>query len=65
MVTRIVILVVAVLLAGCTTTRGGQYCQVAREIRPAAADAVAISDTLVEQIIAHNETGAALCGWTP
>jgi len=32
-------------------------------IRPTAADVEAISDELVRQLVVHNETGAALCGW--
>ncbi len=40
-----------------------EFCLIASPIRPGAADAAAISDDLVRQILAHDETGARLCGW--
>jgi hypothetical protein len=38
-------------------------CDVFVPIRPGAADVGAISDELVRQLLVHNETGEALCGW--
>lgn len=54
-------LILAVLLAGCTTTPKGSFCQIASPIRPANVDV--LSDAEVAAILQHNEKGAALCGW--
>ena len=48
---------------GVETRTGG--CDVFGPIHPAAGDIDVISDDLVEQLLVHNETGAALCGWEP
>lgn len=60
------VILLALLVAGCSSTTGGQFCQVAKEpMRPTPADVEVISDRLVGQILTYNETGAALCGWAP
>jgi hypothetical protein len=51
-------------LAACTTN-AGEPCAGFRPIRPAIADMSAMSAGLARQIVAHNETGASLCRWTP
>jgi hypothetical protein len=43
-------------------TRTGS-CDLFAPIRPTADDVAAISDSLVTQLVTHNETGARLCGW--
>jgi len=40
-------------------------CGIFKPIRPAAADLDVISDRLVEQLLEHNEAGAAACDWMP
>lgn len=49
--------VVIVSLGGCAIND----CDWAQPIRPNAADI--LSDDTVSQILTHNETGAAICGW--
>jgi hypothetical protein len=56
------LILVALLLAACTTTRGS-FCQIAKPIRPENVDA--LTDAEVTQILGHNEKGRALCGWKP
>lgn len=62
---RTILLVAAVgLAAGCQGTPAAtDGCGWTKPIRPSAEDVAVISDALVEQILVHNETGAALCGW--
>ena len=56
--------VIAVLIAGCATDPGViSGCDWAEPIRPSRADQ--LSEGTVQQILIHNETGAALCGWPP
>ena len=58
--------VIVALLAGCATDdlRPGQMvCDWAAPIRPSRADQ--LTDGTARQILAHNETGAKLCGWRP
>lgn len=46
------------LAGGCVTA---DPCSWARPIRPSVADV--LTDGTVRQILAHNETGAKVCGW--
>ena len=58
--------VIAALLAGCATEHQGprlMVCDWAAPIRPTRADQM--TDATARQILAHNETGAQLCGWQP
>ncbi|TGV15842.1 hypothetical protein EN816_00905 [Mesorhizobium sp. M8A.F.Ca.ET.173.01.1.1] len=58
------VLILALLLAGCTTT-GGSFCAVEHPIRPTKAEVAALSDASVAAILAHNRKGQKLCGWKP
>jgi uncharacterized lipoprotein YajG len=49
------------LLAGCATD--GQFCQAASPIRPSTNDR--LTNGTIDQLLAHNLTGAELCGWSP
>lgn len=61
----ILALVILATLVGCNTT-GGNFCDVARPVRPESVASIAtMTDAEVEAIIAHNEKGAKLCGWRP
>lgn len=40
-------------------------CDVFGPIYLDSADVDLVSDGLVDQVLTHNETGAALCGWRP
>ena len=50
-----------VCLGGCATAGSGDFCAVASPIRPIVKDV--LTDGTVRQILAHDETGAKLCGW--
>lgn len=58
------VLILAVLLAGCTTTKGS-FCQISSPIRLSGETVDHLSDAEVAAILAHNEKGAALCRWKP
>ena len=48
-------------LAGCATD--AQFCQAASPILPSINDR--LTDGTIDQLLAHNLTGAKLCGWSP
>lgn len=50
------------LAAGCAEVMG-PACDGWKPIRPIEADLATMSDPLVEQVLAHNEHGAKVCGW--
>jgi hypothetical protein len=58
-------LALAALLAlmACTTAKGS-YCEIARPMRPSAEEIAAMTDARVAEVLAHNEKGRKLCGWT-
>lgn len=58
------LIVVAFGLAGCQSIGGG-FCAAAKKITPEQSDVSGVSDSLAAQIVAHNETGAALGCWKP
>jgi hypothetical protein len=60
-VRTVAVLAALVMLAACTTTPRGSFCEIAEPIRPANVDV--LTDAEVRDILAHNEKGAALCGW--
>lgn len=51
---------ISVLSAGCVTSKGSQYCDIARVIRPSVLDNV--TEETKRQIIANNEKIAKICG---
>jgi hypothetical protein len=53
-------ILIAACVAGCAHPSD---CDWASPIRPAPEDD--LTRGTVEQIVAHNETGQQLCGWTP
>lgn len=60
------VLTLAALLAlvACTTP-SGSFCEIARPMRPSAAEIAAMSDARVAEVLAHNAKGERLCGWRP
>lgn len=58
------ILAALLALAACQTP-GGSFCDVAKPMRPTAAEIDGMSDDSVAAVLAHNEKGARLCGWRP
>ena len=57
------LLVGLMLLSACAggSARGLDVCGPWEPVRPSAADV--LTDGTARQILAHNEVGAALCGW--
>jgi hypothetical protein len=58
----LIILLLAGLLAGCSTT-AGDFCIVSHPIRPSSSDS--LTEGTARQVLAHNEYGARVCGWRP
>lgn len=52
------------LLAGCVPG-GGDFCDIARPLRPTHETLAAMTDAEVAAALAHNRKGEALCGWRP
>lgn len=52
-------------VSGCASTAATSGCEWVRPIRPTAEDVSAMSDNLVNQLLAHNLAGAEICGWEP
>ena len=52
-----------ILLPSCSGGGGGSFCLTARPIYVSGADRISIETARL--ILAHNETGARLCGWEP
>ena len=57
------LIALATLLASCSGGGGGSFCLTARPIYVAVQDRMA--PETARAILAHNETGARLCGWEP
>jgi hypothetical protein len=55
------IVLVGLMLAGCSTTRPGDFCVVSEPIRPSATDT--LTTGTARQVLAHNEYGQKVCGW--
>lgn len=53
-----------IFLVSCTTT-AGSFCQIARPLRPSAAEIAVMSDVQVREVLALNRKGQELCGWKP
>ena len=60
--TAVILLLIAVSAAGCATDpRLKGDCDWVQPIRPSKADV--LTRQTKEQILAHNEAGAQICGW--
>jgi starvation-inducible outer membrane lipoprotein len=64
MVTRL-ILVAALLMAGCQTAPKGTFCALAEAQRPSQEAIDKLSDEQVAALLRHNRLGGKLCGWRP
>ena len=63
-----VIIGLSLSLVGCTEKiyiTQDLGCSYFRPIRPTAADVEVISQSLADQVLAHNEVGQSRCGWVP
>jgi hypothetical protein len=56
------IIILSLLLAGCSAT-AGNFCHVSAPIRPSASDI--LTDGTARQVLTHNRYGAEVCGWRP
>lgn len=63
MVAKALAALTLLILAGCMTTKGGSFCDIAHPIRLSAATIDAMTDDEVKQALALNRKGARLCGW--
>ena len=60
--TAVILLSIAVSTVGCATdARLGSDCDWAQPIKPSRQDV--LTRQTREQILAHNESGAKICGW--
>lgn len=61
------ILAAVLLLSACgeRVVYVSDGCLWAEPIRPTKAEVAALTAETVRQILAHNEKGAAVCGWKP
>lgn len=55
---------ISACLGGCAKM-AGDFCDVARPIKPTADAVAAMSDREKADIIKHNEYGEVTCGWRP
>lgn len=60
---RAAALLAALALTGCTD--GGAFCDLARPVRLSAETIGTLSEIQAREILTHNRTGAADCGWKP
>ncbi|MBN9249815.1 MAG: hypothetical protein J0I86_04420 [Mesorhizobium sp.] len=60
---KALILASLLVMAGCQSTPGS-FCAVASPIRLSLPAIAAMSDSDVRAVLAHNEKGRRLCGWT-
>jgi hypothetical protein len=61
---KALMLLVLLMLAGCTTT-GGTFCDVAKPMRPSQAALDAMDGQEVADMLRHNLAGQRMCGWRP
>lgn len=61
---RISMLSALLFVAGCPATTGS-FCAISKPIRLSEQTVATMSDAEVSDTLAHNEKGAALCGWKP
>lgn len=59
-----VMLLVALVAAGCTTAKGG-FCAVATPLRLSGKTVDALSDEEARALLSHNRRGERRCGWRP
>lgn len=62
---RPLVLCALLVLAACQTAPRGDFCTLEHPERPSAAEIAAMSDARVKEVLAHNQLGVRLCGWTP
>ena len=60
---KALIAIVLLALAGCQSG-SGSFCALASPIRLSMPAVAAMTDADVRAVLAHNEKGRRLCGWT-
>ena len=58
---KLKVLLIVALLSGCATSGHGDFCDTASPIYLTYFDT--LTPDTARQILKHNETGEALCGW--
>lgn len=61
---KMILAALLISLAGCTSVTGS-FCSIATPISLSERAIKAMTDSEVAAALAHNEKGAALCGWKP
>lgn len=61
---KMILAALLISLAGCTSVTGS-FCSIAAPISLSERAIKAMTDSEVAAALAHNEKGAALCGWKP
>jgi predicted small secreted protein len=65
MVKRLILAaVVAATLTACQTMQG-DFCDIAKPLRPTAEQVDSMSDAQVRELLSHNRKGEKLCRWKP
>lgn len=65
MVKRLILAAMLVAVAGCTTTKGGNFCQISQPIRLSSKTVDSLSDDEAKQLLSYLKKGEKLCGWHP
>lgn len=63
MVKQVILITALLALGACSTTKTGNFCDIAQPLRPSPATVSALTDAEVAEMLKHNERGKALCGW--
>lgn len=58
-------IVCALLALVACQAASGSFCQIAKPMRPSAAEIEAMSDARAAEVLAHNRKGQELCRWKP
>lgn len=59
---KVIALSMLIALAGCQTTKGN-FCSIAKPIRPSHAQVEKMTDAQVKELLAYLKKGERLCGW--
>lgn len=61
---RAICILCIIVLSACQTVQG-DFCDIAKPIRPTASQVDAMTDSQVRDLLSHNKKGQRLCGWRP
>ena len=63
--TRAILAILAILALSACCRSEPDTCGPWSPIRPTSADLNVVSETLMDQILAHDRVGQDICGWSP